>query len=242
MVCKPWLFTSLLLLTLSNLAAQAQASCPAGNPRSTEYIRRNPPNRCEGIQREPISGNTLRLISIAIRNIPSYGETLLMQIPQINGGNNPQVKLQSLEKYYQLDNPSLSPNGSGYSFSWDTYVLKKENILPDTLRALAYFNLGSESVHIPVILGNTSGKYEFVFFTPSRAKFSTFEILRDGKRVYSSPLNNARSGEIVFNWDGRNASAGRYELHIIANIEPIRQPPQRIERRFVFEHNPNWLK
>jgi flagellar basal-body rod modification protein FlgD len=233
-------FTSLLLVSLSYLPAQA--SCREGNLRSTEYIRRNQPNRCEGIQREPISGNSLRLISIAIRNIPSYGETLIMQIPRINDGSNPQVKLQSLDKNYQLDSPSLSPNSSGYSFSWDTYVLKKEKIPADSLRALAYFNLGSESVHIPVILGETSGKYEFVFYTPSRAKFSTFEILRDGKRVYSSPLNNARSGEIVFNWDGRNAPAGRYELHIVANIEPIRQPAQRFERRFFFEHDPNWLK
>jgi hypothetical protein len=232
--------TSLLLLSLSHLPVQA--SCRDGNPRSTEYIRRNQPNRCEGIQREPISGNSLRLISIAIRNIPSYGKTLSMQIPRMNGDSNPQVKLQSLEKNYQLDNPLLSTNGSNFNFNWDTYVLKKENISPDSLRALAYFNLGSETVHIPVILGNTSGMYEFVFFTPSRAKFSTFKILRNGKQVYSNPRSNARSGEIVFNWDGRNAPAGRYELHFVANIEPIRQPAQRLERTLVFEHNPDWLK
>ncbi|KYC40508.1 hypothetical protein WA1_25635 [Scytonema hofmannii PCC 7110] len=237
---KIFLTSLLFLLNLNHLPAQA--SCREGNPRSTEYIRRNQPTRCEGIQREPISGNSLRLISIAIRNIPSYGETLTLQIPRINGGSNPQVKLQSLEKNYQLDNPSLSPNGSGFSFSWETYVLKRENIPADSLRALAYFQLGSEPVHIPVILGNSSGKYEFVFFTPSRAKFSTFEILRDGKQVYSSPRTNFRSGEIVFTWDGRNAPAGRYEIHFIANIEPTNQPAQELERRLVFEHNPNWLK
>ncbi|MUG96240.1 hypothetical protein F7734_29425 [Scytonema sp. UIC 10036] len=237
---KVFLTSLLFFLNLSHFPARA--SCPEGNPRSTEYIRRNQPTRCEGIRREPISGNSLRLISIAIRNISSYGETLSLQIPRINGGSNPQIKVQSLDKNYQLDNPSLSADASGFKFIWDTYVLKRENVPVDSLRALAYFLSGSQPIHIPVILGNSSGIYEFVFYTPSRAKFSTFEILREGKQVYSSPRNNFRSGEIAFTWDGSKAPAGRYEIHFIANIEPINQPAQSLERRLVFEHNPNWLK
>jgi len=230
------LFASVIALTLSQMPALA---CPEGNPRSTAYIRRG--NRCEGIKREPVSANTLRLISIATRNIPSYQAKVSMKIPGINGGGKPEVKVQSLDKNYQLDNPSLTENSGFYTLLWDSYVLKREDIPSNSLRALASVSFGSQLVYAPVILGQSSGQYEFVFYSPSRVKFPVFRILRNGKEVYSNPRNIAQTNEMIFTWDSRNAPAGRYELQIEAEIEPRGKPTEKINRKFVFEHNPKWL-
>ena len=231
------LFASVIALTLSQMPALA---CPEGNPRSTDYIRRV--NRCEGIKREPVSANTLRLISIATRNIPSYQAQVSMKIPGINGGGKPEVKVQSLDKNYQLDNPSLTENSGFYTLLWDSYVLKREEVPSNSRRALASVNFGSQVVYVPVILGQSSGQYEFVFYSPSRVKFPVFRILRNGKEVYSTPRKIAQTNEIIFTWDSRNAPAGRYELQIEAEIEPRGKPTEKINRKIVFEHNPNWLK
>jgi len=230
------LFASVIALTLSQMPALA---CPEGNPRSTAYIRRG--NRCEGIKREPVSANSLRLISIATRNIPSYQAEVSMKIPGINGGGKPEVKVQSLDKNYQLDNPLLTENSGFYTLLWDSYVLKQEQVPSNSLRALASVNFGSQVVYAPVILGQSSGQYEFVFYSPSRVKFPVFRILRNGKEVYSNPRNIAQTNEMIFTWDSRNAPAGRYELQIEAEIEPRGKPTEKINRKFVFEHNPKWL-
>jgi len=232
------LFASVIALTLSQMPALA---CPEGNPGSTAYIRRDN-NRCEGIKREPVSANSLRLISIATRNIPSYPAEVSMKIPGINGGGKPEVKVQSLDKNYQLDNPSLTENSGFYTLLWDSYVLKREDVPSNSLRALASVNFGSQVVYAPVILGQSSGQYEFVFYSPSRVKFPVFRILRNGQEVYSNPRNIAQTNEMIFTWDSRNAPAGRYELQIEAEIEPRGKPTEKINRKIVFEHNPNWLK
>jgi flagellar basal-body rod modification protein FlgD len=65
--------------------------------------------------------------------------------------------------------------------------------------------------------------------------------LRNGKEVYSNPRNIAQTKEMIFTWDSRNAPAGRYELQIEAKIEPRGKPTEKINRKFVFEHNPKWL-
>ncbi|MEH2319441.1 hypothetical protein [Nostoc sp.] len=146
--------------------------------------------------------------------------------------------MQSLDdKYhYQLDDLLLSKNGSGFSFSWDTYVLREAKIPANKLRAVASYNLGSQPVYVPVILGQTSGKYEFVFYSQDRVRFTNFEILSQGEQaIYSTSRPNSRSGETIFTWDGRNAPAGRYELHYVANIDRRNEPSDRIERRIVFE-------
>ncbi|MBW4454875.1 MAG: hypothetical protein KME55_20400 [Nostoc indistinguendum CM1-VF10] len=237
------ILASLLILSLSHLPAAA--SCPEGNPKSTDYIRRKPPNRCEGIKEEPLSSNSLSLISIATRNLASFGNTLTVQIPQINGGKNPQVIVKSLNDnyHYQMDDLLLSKNGSRFSFSWDTYVLRQAKIPANELRAVASYSLGLQPVYVPVILGQTSGKYEFVFYSENRVRFTTFEILPQGKKsIYSTSRPNPKKGETIFTWDGRNAPTGRYEIRYVANIERRNEPSDRIERRIVFEHNPNWLK
>ena len=232
------LLASVIARTLSQMPALA---CPEGNPRSTTYIRRGN-NRCEGIKREPVGANSLRLISLATRNIPSYQAEVSMKIPGINGGGKPEVKVQSLGKNYQLDNPSLTENSGFYTLLWDSYVLKREEVPSNSLRALASVNFGSQVVYVPVILGQSSGQYEFVFYSPSRVKFPVFRILRNGKEVYSNPRNIAQTNEMIFTWDSRNAPAGRYELQIEADIEPRGKPTEKINRKIVFEHNPNWLK
>ncbi|MFN6561795.1 MAG: hypothetical protein RMY28_018635 [Nostoc sp. ChiSLP01] len=233
---------SLLMFSFSNLAAVA--SCPEGNPQSTDYIRRQPPNRCEGLI-ENLSGNTLNLISIATRNLTSFGKTLTLQIPQINGGKNPEVKVKSLDDnyHYQLDDLLLSKNGSRFSFSWDTYVLRQAKIPANKLRAVASYNLGSQPVYVPVILGQSSGKYEFAFYSDSRVKFTSFKILSASQEtIYETKQPNPKKGETIFTWDGRNAPAGRYQLRYVAFIERRNENSDRIQKSIVFEHNPNWLK
>ncbi|QKQ75353.1 hypothetical protein [Nostoc sp. TCL240-02] len=235
------ILASLLILSVSHLPA---AACPEGNPKSTDYIQRKPPNRCEGIKEEQLSGNSLNLISIATRNLTSFGKTLTVQIPRISGGKNPQVIVKSLgdNYHYQMDDLFLSNNGSRFSFSWDTYVLRQKNIPANSLRAVASYNLGSQPVYVPVIVGQSSGKYEFVFYSQDRVRFTTFEILsKDKPAIYSTSRPNPKKGETIFTWDG-NAPSGRYELHYVANIERRNEPSDRIERRIVFEHNPNWLR
>lgn len=237
------ILTSLLILSISNLPSAAY--CPEGNPRSTDYIRRQPPNRCEGIKERPLSGNNLNLISIATRNLTNYGKTLTLQIPQISGGQNPQIRVRSLsDDYdYQLDNLSLTNKDSRFSFSWDTYVLRQVQIPANSLRAVASYSFGSQPVYVPVILGQTSGKYEFVFYSQDRVRFTNFEILPQGqKSIYRDSRPNPRSGETIFTWDGRNAPAGRYEMHYVAFIERRDEPSDRKEKRIIFEHNPNWFK
>ena len=237
------ILTSLFILSLSHLPAAA--NCTEGNPRTTDYIRRKSPNRCEGIKRELLSGNSLTLISIVTRNIASYGKTLTLQVPQIRGGKNPQVLVQSFgDNYrYQLDDLSLSNNGSRFGSSWDTFVLREAKIPTNKLRALASYNLGSQPVYVPAILGQTSGKYEFVFYSGDRVKFVSFKIVSENQEtIYSAPQTNARKGETVFTWDGRNAPAGRYTLKYVAKIDRRNQPSDRIPGEIVFEHNPSWLK
>lgn len=237
------ILTSLFILTLSHLPAAAY--CPNGDPNTTDYIRRQPPDRCEGIRKEPLSANSLSLISIATRKLANYGKTLTLQVPRISGGKNPQVIVKSLgdNYHYQLDDLLLSDNGSRFGFNWNTYVLKQAKIPANKLRATAIYNFGSQPVYVPVILGQTSGKYEFVFYSENRVRFTSVKILSPSqKEIYSTSRPNADSGEMIFTWDGRNAPPGRYELYYVANIERRNEPSDRIERRIVFEHNPNWLK
>lgn len=231
-----FLCTSLFLFSLSTLPAQA---CPTGNPRTTAYMRREN-NRCEGIQSRNVASG-INLISIVTRGITSYPKFLTLKIPRL-GNSNPEIKVQSLRKNYLLDRLSLQPRRNRFTFKLKSHVLKEAKVPPKTLRALAEVN----SVYLPVTIGRTSGKYEFVFYSSYRSKFSTFEILRNGKVVYRNPRKYARSGEIIFTWNGtwngKKAPRGRYQIHVIAEQERRGRPTEKFQRRYSFEHNPNWLK
>lgn len=226
------LFTSLFTFSLSTLPVQA---CPSGNPQTTKYIRREN-NRCEGIEpRNIVSG--INLISIATRGIISYPNLLTLQIPSL-GNSTPEVKVQSLSKNYLLDNLSLKSSEGRFTFPLKPNVLNQAAVPPNTLRALASVN----AVYLPVTIGQPSGQYEFVFYTSRRAKFSTFEILDNGKLIHSNPRKNAQIGEVVFTWNAGKVPAGRYQIHVIAEQERIGRPAEKFERRYYFEHNPSWLK
>jgi len=231
-----FLLTTLFIFSFSTLPVQA---CPSGNFQSTNYMRREN-NRCEGIQPRNV-GSGINLISIVTRDISSYPSLLNLIIPRF-GNSTPEVQVQSLDKNYLLDELSLQPSKSVFTFPLKPDILNKAAVSPNSLRALAEVNLDSQTIYLPVTIGKASGKYEFVFYTARRAKFPTFEIIRNGKVVYKNPRNNAQSGEVVFNWNGSKEPTGRYELHIIAEQERIGRPPEKFERNFYFEHNPKWLK
>ncbi len=225
--------TSLFLFSLIALPAQA---CPTGgNPQNIAYMRRDN-NRCEGIKSRDAAGG-INLISIVTRGITSYPNFLSLQIPRLSN-TNPEIKVQSLSKNYLLDQFSLRPRRNRFTFKFKSHVLKKANVPPKSLRALAEVN----AVYLPVTIGRTSGKYEFVFYSSRRSKFSTFEILRNGKVVHSSPRKYARRGETIFTWNGKQAPRGRYQIHVIAEQEIIGRPAEKFRRRYYFQHNPNWLK
>lgn len=239
------ILASLLIFSVNHPAAVA--FCPQGNPRSTDYIRRQKPNRCEGIKLQPLSGNSLSLISIATRKLNNYGNTLKLQIPRIKNGKNPQVIVKSLDDnyHYQLDDLRLSDHRSSFRFIWDTYVLKRAKIPTKRLRAIGYYRFGSQKVYVPVTLAKSSGKYEFVFYSEDRVKFISFKIVpfqNKKKTVYRTSRTTAKRGESVFIWDGRKVAAGRYILKYVANIQRRNRPSDRIEREIVFAHNPNWLR
>lgn len=166
----------------------------------------------------------MRLISFVTRNINAYPSRLTLKIPNL-GNSTPDVTVQSLGKNYLLDNLSLIPSQSRFTFSFDSYVLNKEQIPPTSLRALASVNLNSLLVYLPVTIGQSSNQHKFVFYTHNGAKFSTIRILRNSKVVYSNPRKNFQRGEVGFKWNGRNAPAGRYVLYVVVEQEQIGRPP-----------------
>ncbi|RCJ28577.1 hypothetical protein A6770_22790 [Nostoc minutum NIES-26] len=235
------LFSSFLLIQCSQSPApEPPQACLPGNTSDTAYMWRDK-NRCEGIKSGIPTSGGIRLISFASRSINGFSDRLQLQIPNIGSGN-PDVSVRSLGKQYQLDNISFKPGSSAFSFSWSTYVLQKEKIEPVSLRALASFTKGSQAVYVPVTIGKSSGEYEFVLYSNSRAQIPTFQIRRDGKSVYTSPPKTSQGGEILFKWNAAKAPAGRYELKYIAELEQFGRPPEKEDLQVLFEHNPDWLK
>jgi hypothetical protein len=163
----------------------------------------------------------------------------------VSGSQQPSVSIRSFsdDYRYQLDDFLLSKINERFRFSWSSYVLKTKDIPPSSLRGLARYDVGAQPVYVPVIIGQKSNNYEFVFYSQSRVKFNVFKIIApDGKQIYSPDPPNPKSGETIFNWDGSKAPAGRYELQYIAIIEAKNQPGVRISAKYIFEHNPDWLQ
>lgn len=221
------LLTSLVIFSLTPFSVDA---CPSGNPRSLAYIRREN-NRCEGLKERTASG-TFALISFSTGNLNSYSDILNIRVPRTSN-TRPTITVQSLSRNYRLDNLNIPSSTSGFTFALKTDVLKRANIPPKSLRATAYIIRDSSPLYFPVILGQASGQYEFVVYSPERTTFPTFEIRRNGKAVYSNPRPNPRQGEISLVWKYGNAPAGRYEFYIVNG------KGQR--RAFRFDHNLNWL-
>jgi hypothetical protein len=244
MISPKVFISSIFILGLSS--QMAALACPDGkSPTSIDYIRRDN-NRCEGIKSIPIDGGaSLQFTSLGTRKLESYGKNISIEVPQFSGGQQPNVSIKSFsdDYSYQLDNFSLSKIKERFRFSWSSYVLKTKEIPPNSLRGLARYDVGAQAVYVPVIIGQKSNNYEFVFYSQSWVKFNSFKIIApDGKQVYSTNRPNPQSGETIFTWDSSKAPAGRYELQYVAVIEAKNQPGERIPARYIFEHNPNWLQ
>ncbi len=228
-----------IISCLSSLNAQA---CVYDDQKLLDYIRREN-NRCEGIKpRIDVSGS-LRLVSLATRNIKDLDTNLTIKIPRINNNNNnlvPEVVVRAINSRYQLDRMALISQTDSHSFSWSTYVIQEANIPINSLRATA--TAGSQTVYIPVIIGQPNRQYELAFVANRPTRFLTLEVRRNGQVVYQTNRPNYRRGEIIFTWDGRNEVAGRYELYYKAELEQIGRPSEQLSRSIVFEHDPSWLR
>ena len=232
------LLASLLIFNTSVFPAQA---CRSGNPKSTSYIRRDN-NRCEGeTNKNPTSGSLNFISFTTARQFTNLGSRLNLRIPH-KSAEIPKLKVLSSDNLsYQMDKLLMTPNFSGFIFNWSTYVLKKLNIRPGSLRALASIQEGSHIVYTPVIIEKASGIYKFVWRYHNRVQ-AFFEIYDKDKRIYTSnrpKLSNGKK-EIIFIWDGRKRPAGQYKIHYLATLyEP--EGSMGDSGTIVFTHNPNWL-
>ena len=227
------LFISLLLLSL--FPTITNAACKKGNSRSVAYIFRDN-NRCEGLLDRDINYSRLPdLISFATSNLKEYPNTLKIQIPG-NSNQQPEISIQSFLKRYRLDELETEYLQSNFIFDLNTKtVLQHRSVqVPlSSLRSLAFIVEDNEPVYFPVILGESSGEYEFVINSLQRTAFPVLEIRYQGKTVFSDPHNNPQQGHIRTRWKYDNAPAGRYELYL--------ENSEGKSRTFPFEHNPNWF-
>jgi hypothetical protein len=235
--------SSLLLIQCS--PPQSSHPCRSGDPKETAYIWRDE-NRCEGIsEKRPASGGGINFISLttsAITTVEDYEEKLHLHIPKFSDSNDLDVAVSSKDKPYQLDNiKSFKTEASALTFSWSTYILKKKKIVPKSLRALAFYQDGSEPVFLPVTLGKSSVEYKFVFYYDYVVENFTFEIRRNGKSVHTcGPITNQK-GEIICEWKPNKAPKGRYQLKYVAKLKQFGKPSKPDEGTKSFEHNPAWL-
>jgi hypothetical protein len=235
--------TILSLILVSFFPIQAQ-NCGTGNTRSSNYIQRDNDKRCEGIAPIDIAGS-FSLISLSIGRIREMTDSLKLEVPSRNN-RAPKVIVRSVPKNYQLDPLTLRPQGSRYQFKWSNYVIDREDIALESLRATAYISEG-RLIYLPVIF-NQATTYDIVFFSNARSQIKELQILQNNKVIYETSRPNWQpKGEIFFTWDGRTsdgklAKAGWYELRVKALLEQDDAPPRNAPINITFEHNPQWLK
>ncbi|CCI23169.1 FlgD immunoglobulin-like domain containing protein [Microcystis aeruginosa] len=235
--------TILSLILVSFFPIQAQ-NCGTGNTRSSNYIQRDNDKRCEGIAPIDIAGS-FSLISLSIGRIREMTDSLKLEVPSRNN-RAPKVIVRSLPKNYQLDPLTLRPQGSRYQFKWSNYVIDREDIALESLRATAFISDG-KLIYLPVIF-NQAKTYDIVFFSNARSQIKELQILQNNEVIYETSRPNWQpKGEIFFSWDGRTsdgklAKAGLYELRVKALLEQDDAPPRNAPINITFEHNPQWLK
>ncbi|TRU34506.1 MAG: hypothetical protein EWV50_00540 [Microcystis aeruginosa Ma_MB_F_20061100_S20] len=235
--------TILSLILVSLFPIQAQ-NCGTGNTRSSNYIQRDNDKRCEGIAPIDIAGS-FSLISLSIGRIREMTDSLKLEVPSRNN-RAPKVIVRSLPKNYQLDPLTLRPQGSRYQFKWSNYVINREDIALESLRATASISDG-KLIYLPVIF-NQATTYDIVLFSNARSQIKELQILQNNKVIYETSRPNWQpKGEIFFTWDGRTsdgklAKAGLYELRVKALLEQDDAPPRNAPINITFEHNPQWLK
>lgn len=235
--------TILSLILVSFFPIQAQ-NCGTGNTRSSNYIQRDNDKRCEGIAPIDIAGS-FSLISLSIGRIREMTDSLKLEVPSRNN-RAPKVIVRSVPKNYQLDPLTLRPQGSRYQFKWSNYVIDREDIALESLRATAFISDG-KLIYLPVIF-NQAKTYDIVFFSNARSQIKELQILQNNEVIYETSRPNWQpKGEIFFSWDGRTsdgklAKAGLYELRVKALLEQDDAPPRNAPINITFEHNPQWLK
>jgi hypothetical protein len=235
--------TILSLILVSFFPIQAQ-NCGTGNTRSSNYIQRDNDKRCEGIAPIDIAGS-FSLISLSIGRIREMTDSLKLEVPSRNN-RAPKVIVRSVPKNYQLDPLTLRPQGSRYQFKWSNYVIDREDIALESLRATASISDG-KLIYLPVIF-NQAKTYDIVLFSNVRSQIKELQILQNNEVIYETSRPNWQpKGEIFFTWDGRTsdgklAKAGLYELRVKALLEQDDAPPRNAPINITFEHNPQWLK
>jgi len=235
--------TILSLILVSFFPIQAQ-NCGTGNTRSSNYIQRDNDKRCEGIAPIDIA-SSFSLISLSIGRIREMTDSLKLEVPSRNN-RAPKVIVRSVPKNYQLDPLTLRPQGSRYQFKWSNYVIDREDIALESLRATASISDG-KLIYLPVIF-NQATTYDIVLFANVRSQIKELQILQNNKVIYETSRPNWQpKGEIFFTWDGRTsdgklAKAGLYELRVKALLEQDDAPPRNAPINITFEHNPQWLK
>ncbi|ELS47868.1 hypothetical protein C789_2335 [Microcystis aeruginosa FACHB-905 = DIANCHI905] len=235
--------TILSLILVSFFPIQAQ-NCGTGNTRSSNYIQRDNDKRCEGIAPIDIAGS-FSLISLSIGRIREMTDSLKLEVPSRNN-RAPKVIVRSVPKNYQLAPLTLRPQGSRYQFKWSNYVIDREDIALESLRATASISDG-KLIYLPVIF-NQAKTYDIVLFANVRSQIKELQILQNNKVIYETSRPNWQpKGEIFFTWDGRTsdgklARAGLYELRVKALLEQDDAPPRNAPINITFEHNPQWLK
>ena len=235
--------TILSLILVSFFPIQAQ-NCGTGNTRSSNYIQRDNDKRCEGIAPIDIAGS-FSLISLSIGRIREMTDSLKLEVPSRNN-RAPKVIVRSVPKNYQLDPFTLRPQGSRYQFKWSNYVIDREDIALESLRATASISDG-KLIYLPVIF-NQAKTYDIVLFANVRSQIKELQILQNNEVIYETSRPNWQpKGEIFFTWDGRTsdgklAKAGLYELRVKALLEQDDAPPRNAPINITFEHNPQWLK
>jgi len=235
--------TILSLILVSFFPIQAQ-NCGTGNTRSSNYIQRDNDKRCEGIAPIDIAGS-FSLISLSIGRIREMTDSLKLEVPSRNN-RAPKVIVRSVPKNYQLDPFTLRPQGSRYQFKWSNYVIDREDIALESLRATASISDG-KLIYLPVIF-NQATTYDIVLYANVRSQIKELQILQNNKVIYETSRPNWQpKGEIFFTWDGRTsdgklAKAGLYELRVKALLEQDDAPPRNAPINITFEHNPQWLK
>lgn len=234
------LLTPLYLLTagIVTLNAPPAAACPTNHPDPLVYQRRSRPSRCEGIASQSISGS-FSLVSLATSSLTNLGNRLMLQVP--NMGGTPNIILRSFQKRYQLDNVTPNLKGNKYELDLDTQIITQAQVPANSLRAIAHLP-GSQSIYVPVIIGQPSTSYKFVFHSPGRTQINSFEIRHNNQVIHTQQQPRPRQGEIVFIWDARNQPRGVYQLSVSGETRQRGQRPEAVSGVFKFHHDPAWLR
>ena len=219
---RPLTYIPLLLLNLLLFNPLTQAkdqNCQSGSSQNTAYMRRENDSRCEGIMTPNSAGADFRISSFAIGQLQPT-KNLTLKIPKIANLSEPDVLVQSSQKYYQLIPLQLKPQGQQWQFQWQNNILAEENIALNQLRTKAI----SDNVLIPVRLSNNSA-YDIRIYTGDPSKTITLKIQqKNGQEIYSQTLSNQPNEEVKFSWNGKTkqgkiAPSGRYILSVNAVLE-----------------------